>query len=117
MTRSRLDRDFKPCGGNGKPPKLDDLLKNSGTTRVIVALGGNSLSARKPDPAYQALARLISENKKSCDWVGPAWRQPAKSKASSERLERANLNIPAFTTLLKKQITAQRAPEGSGLSG
>lgn len=102
--RTTKEPVFKLCGGNGAPPSLDELLKDQRVTRVIVELGGNSLTSDKPDSFYLRLAEKIYKNEKSCDWYGPAWRQPENSKPNRDKLEKANHNIPLFVNSLERQI-------------
>ena len=98
------DSAFKLCGGDGNPPSIDELLKNPKVNRVIVELGGNSLASPRPDSSYVDLAQKIFKSEKSCDWLGPAWRQPEKSKSNKDNLERSNQNIPLFVKTLARQI-------------
>ena len=54
------------CGKNGRVPKLSDILNANKESRVVIALGTNSLKSDNIGRSYRALANVIQTGPHSC---------------------------------------------------
>lgn len=63
------------CDGSPKIPKFADILRTNPSSRVIVALGTNSLPDG-PDANYSAMTSQIKGAGRTCDWIGPPHLEP-----------------------------------------
>lgn len=66
---------MSPCGG---VPTFSSLLNNFTGSRVVVALGTNSLQTGVLDNNYKKMAQMIRAKNLECEWVGPPHMDPRK---------------------------------------
>lgn len=94
------------CNGNGKVPKLETLLQNSHepVDEIVVALGTNSLPAKKTDTYYSELTRKIGDEPRlNCIWVGPPHFSTDKGKTASKM----DLSLIDFYPALDQVVSAK----------
>ena len=63
------------CDGTTQVPKFDEILRRNPGSRVIIALGTNSLPGAA-DPSYRQMMEKVVDSKRKCDWIGPPHLQP-----------------------------------------
>lgn len=86
-----------PCDGTGKIPRLSDILAAHKGSRILVALGTNSLLQPKADASYKRMAELVATNSSSCDWIGPPHLNPSQSKGFPPgRIAKEEKNLAPF---------------------
>jgi hypothetical protein len=83
--------------GKGRVPPLKDILSQKHYSKVIIALGTNSLLSPSADHYYADLAKIAQSTGASCSWVGPPHIRPDQAKGFSEsRLEAEDKNVDSF---------------------
>ncbi len=94
--------NLKLCNGDGKIPKISNILTQYKNAEVLIALGTNSLMSPTVSKSYQTLTKLIKENGNSCYWIGPPHLNPSESKGfPASRLAKQEKNLNSFYSSLK----------------
>ena len=70
MTMTSANPIAQLCDGTGQIPKLSELLAEHPGSRVVLALGTNSILSAYVDRSFSALARIARNYGCSCDWGG-----------------------------------------------
>ncbi len=96
---------LSPCSGNGKVPKLTELLNQNRNSKVISALGTNSLLSSTADSSYRQMAQTIKSSDHSCLWVGPPHLKPSQSRGfPSGRVAALEANLSSFYESLSRSV-------------
>lgn len=104
-TNSSTNPVLKLCNGTGDVPLIKDILERDPDAHIIVQLGANSLYSPITDINYQKMAKTIQATSRKCHWIGPAHRQPERSKGFPEgSLEKAEKNLNPFYDSLANSI-------------
>lgn len=69
---------MSPCSAGGAVPTFASILNNFTGSRVVVALGTNSLQTGVLDSNYKKMAQMIGAKNLECEWVGPPHMDPRK---------------------------------------
>lgn len=93
----------KPCGGDGRVPKLAAVLEREKPDAVVMALGTNSLGGASAGAENARLAELLRG--RDCRWVGPPHLNPAEAKGfSSARLAQMDANVDGYYRSLGERL-------------
>lgn len=105
QTMNSNHQTLQPCEPKGKMPALKDLLKVHKNSKVISALGTNSLMSSKADSSYQTMANQIKASGQSCVWVGPPHVSPQQSKGFPQgRVALLESHLDSFYESLKVSV-------------
>jgi hypothetical protein len=105
-TRVTPKTELRSCGGSGETPALSLLLKKHKGSRVIVALGTNSLGSPRAMKSYLDMASAIRANGNRCQWIGPPHLHPSQAAGgfSESDLRILEGNLDRFYSSLIKAV-------------
>lgn len=96
---------MSPCGGRGAVPTFASLLDNFSGSRVVVALGTNSLEAGVFDENYKRMAQMIRAKGKECEWIGPPHMDPKKGSKPRTMESHLNAGYISLVASVKRECT------------
>ncbi|MGE3973757.1 MAG: SGNH/GDSL hydrolase family protein [Bdellovibrionales bacterium] len=103
-TRSVEKKTFIPCEPKGQMPIFTALLEKHKDSKVIVALGTNSLQGTQADSYYRQMAEALKNN--DCEWISPPHLNPMEAKGFSPALlTKMEKNLDPFYASLEASVS------------